>query len=41
VLADGEARPFDAVILAVPWRQAAALLSDELSAEMPQLGDLT
>jgi uncharacterized protein with NAD-binding domain and iron-sulfur cluster len=40
VLDNGEARSFDAVILAVPWHQAAALLSDELSAEVPQLDGL-
>jgi phytoene dehydrogenase-like protein len=40
VLADGAARSFDAVILAVPWHQVAPLLSGELSARMPQLGAL-
>ncbi|MBN2580071.1 MAG: FAD-dependent oxidoreductase [Pirellulales bacterium] len=40
VLADGAARSFDAVILAVPWHQVAPLLSGDLSAQMPQLDAL-
>jgi predicted NAD/FAD-binding protein len=40
VLDDGSARPFDAVILAVPWHQAAGLFSGELSEGLPQLAVL-
>jgi uncharacterized protein with NAD-binding domain and iron-sulfur cluster len=41
VFADGVARPFDAVVLAVPWHQAAPLVSGELAERMPQLSALS
>ncbi len=37
VLADGEVRSFDFVIVAVPWGRAATVLSDELRRAMPAL----
>ncbi len=37
VFHDGEAAPFDAVILAVPWHQAFSLLTDELQMLTPEL----
>ena len=37
VLADGERREFDAVVVAVPWRRVRPLLSEELLAALPGL----
>lgn len=38
VLADGQTRTFDQLIIAVPWRQVGRILSDELRAALPCLG---
>ena len=37
VTPEGDARPFDAVILAVPWHQAGSLFPPELLEELPEL----
>jgi predicted NAD/FAD-dependent oxidoreductase len=37
ILPEGEARSFDAVILAVPWHQACGLFPPELLEELPEL----
>jgi len=37
VLADGQWRAFDHVIVAVPWRRITRILSDELRAALPEL----
>ncbi len=40
LLADGQQQPFDAVIVAVPWRRLAELLSDPLRAALPELREI-
>ena len=36
-LADGSLRPFDSVIVAVPWRRVRSLFPDDLAAAIPEL----
>ena len=40
VLADGTSRQFDAVIVAVPWRNVLSLFSEDLLAAMPALANI-
>jgi squalene-associated FAD-dependent desaturase len=40
VLADGARRPFDAVIVAVPWHKVRSLLAEDLLAAIPTLADI-